>query len=375
MNEHMKANTRRVPLYTWGLTKHPSGDFVVDDAFYAALKEFHIDMSKRGYYSPFAANHESDGPEHESLPASAKTYGRVVDVIKTDRGIDIDLYFAEGYAEAYDKGLLDSFSPTHYTRGFTDPHTGKHYKTGLREVSAVRVRHQKNLPGASPWYQMNAEAPEWRPITALEEHMTTATNTPATPQQQAPPTTQPQQQQQATTQAPTLEQRFEALAQANEAMKAESAETKKTLEEILAKLNPPQELTTNGEETPDQKRLRELEQKLAQQDRELKLANARAKISARLPGAPAEQITSLSEMALTVKPDALEHVLKPLEEAAKSKLTTNPPGITILGEQGSVGGPAGGMTMAKAKEEATAAGIKAGPERLSWIKARYPNLV
>ena len=370
MNEHMKANTRRIQLYTWGPTRHPSGDFLVDDAFYTALAEFHADMSARGYYSPFAINHKSEGPEHQDAPASGLTHGRVVNVLKGAAGIEADVYFAEGFAEAFDKGLLDSFSPTHYTKGFTDPHTGKHYKTGLREVSAVRVRHQKNLPGASPWYQMNAEVPEWHPITALEEHMTIVANPPQTTPNTATP---------ATPGAPTqtLEQRFEALAQANEAIRAESAETKKALAEILAKLTPAEpETTTNSEETPDQKRLRELEQRLELQARELKLADARAKITARLPGAPAEQITSLSEMALTVKPEAFEHVLKPLEELAKSKLTpTTAPGITILGEQGSVGGPAGGMTMAKAHQEADAAGVARGAARLTWIKTRYPNLV
>src|SRR5690606_16249879 len=154
-------------------TRHPTGDFVVDEPFFQELKHFHEDMRARGYFTPFAIAHKSKGPEHESLTLKERlkdglTQGRVADLHWTGDRIEADVYFADGVAELWDKGWLDGISPAHYTHGFTDPHTGKTYKTGLREVSAVQVPHLKGLGRPSPWYQLTEEgADEWLPITAL----------------------------------------------------------------------------------------------------------------------------------------------------------------------------------------------------------------
>lgn len=388
MNEHRRLNTRTVPLYRWGLTRHPSGDFVVDDVFYNALQEFQHDMARRGYYTPFACNHASHGPEHERLPTSALTYGRLTGLVKTEEGIDGEVYFAEGVAAAYDAGLLDSISPSHYTHGFVDPHTGKRYVTGLREVSAVRVRHQKNLPGASTWYHMD-EAPQWRSITALEEEMTTPNTAPAqgaapgaapvqapgaaagAPQQpgaQGAAPTPGQAGQQATA---GLEQRFELLSKSYESLQAEQAKSAELLAKLLAKFEPP--TATNGEaETPEQKRLRELESLVASQDHKLKLADARVAMQARLPNASVAQITSLAEASLVMKADQLEAIVKPLEEAAKAQ--GQQAGTTILSEIGAQGGPSGKVTVAQAQAAAQAAGIPVGKDRALWIRQHYPGL-
>jgi|AntDeeMinimDraft_6_1070357.scaffolds.fasta_scaffold00404_13 hypothetical protein len=360
---HREANTRRLRLYPWGevaVGKDQQGndlDFTVDREFFADLSEFHADHKARGYFSPFAFAHKPgvDGPTQEAF-VKALTPGLVTDLGEDQEGVWADVYFAAGVAKLYDDGLLSSVSPSHYTN-FKNPHTGKVYKRGLREVSAIGVRHLKDLPTQSGYYQL-AEGASWTAITHLEEStMTTPTIEIAAPA------------------ALSSEQIAKLIADGIAAALVPVTKTVTALGEqidALPKVALPT-VTTLGEvaETAEQKQIKELKGQVADLDRKAKLAEHRAALMGRLPGADAALVTSLSE-TLLVAPTHAETQIKAFElvhgaEAIKARGET----ITILGEQGRQGGAQPKIPLTRAKAEAAAAGKKPGQEQLDWSIAKY----
>ena len=368
---HRQRNTRRVRLYPWGqvqMGRDQRGndlDFVVDRQFYTDLKEFHADHAARGYYPPFAFAHKPDvdGPADERL-LRALTPGWVTALGEDGEGIWSDVYFADGIVELYDKGLLSSISPSHYTN-FKNPHTGKVYRRGLREVSAIGVRHLKDLPVQSGYYQL-AEGGDWTAITTLEEASMTTQQTQTGGTSAADTTT-------TTTASLTIEQ-IEAVITRHTAPLAQSVTQ---LAERVDKL-PAQATTTTTTQLSEQgesKRIKALETELAEVKRKGQLAEHRATLMARLPGADAALVTSLSEVLL-VAPTHAETQIKALEaihgvEAVKARTTTQATTTTILGEQGRTGTSSGKTPLSAAKREAAAAGVKPGQPQLDWAISRY----
>ena len=372
MSDHRSEHTRRIQIYPRGPVTHPSGDFVVDDGLYTSLREFHDDMSARGYYTPFSFAHKSDGPARDQALEEGLNHGRVVDLHLTQNGIEADVYFAKGVAQMFDSGLIDGVSPAHYTNGFTDPHTGKHYRTGLREVSGVRVPHLKGMARPSSWYQMTEEgADEWRPITALEEIAMAAQTILETKVAQDAPI--------------TVTAEVSAITALSESVTKLAAQVKAQAAQIASLAKPKAEpiVTANGEETPSDKRIRELEQRLAAQDVAIKRAEAQATIARRLPTASADLVTSLSEAAIVLESAHLETLLKSQEDALAAKSRTAlgaqikdaASGVTSLGEVGATGSAAqiGGVTRAQARSKARATKIAPGLATERWIAEHYPN--
>lgn len=371
---HRQRNTRRVRLYPWGqveVGRDQRGndlDFVVDRQFSTDLKEFHADHAARGYYTPFAFAHKPDvdGPADERL-LRALTPGWVTALGEDGEGIWGDVYFADGVVELWDKGLLSSISPSHYTN-FKNPHTGKVYRRGLREVSAIGVRHLKDLPVQSGYYQL-AEGGDWTAITTLEEASMT------TQQTQTGGTSAANTSAANTSAAAqlTIEQ-IEAVITRHTAPLAQSVTQ---LTERVDKL-PVQATTTTtqlAEQGGEGERIKALETELADVKRKAELAEHRATLLARLPGADAALVTSLSEVLL-VAPTHAETQIKALEaihgvEAVKARTTTQATTTTILGEQGRTGTSSGKTPLSAAKREAAAAGIKPGQPQLDWAIARY----
>lgn len=369
---HREANTRRLRLYPKGEVKvgrdakGNSLDFKVDHAFYLDLKEFHEDHKAAGYLSPFAFAHEpiSNGPMSPAEQALLKalTPGLVTELGEDEEGIWGDVYFADGVAKLFDAGLLSSVSPSHYTN-FKNPHTGKVYRRGLREVSAIGVRHLKDLPTQSGYYQL-AEGASWTAITQLEESSMTT--------------------------APKIEIEAPAALTSEQIAKLIADGIKASLEPITAtvtalgeqveaiKVKPADQTTTQlGEqgETPEAKRVRELEGEIAKLKRSNALAEHKATLMARLPGADQPLVTSLAE-TLIAAPASAEVQIKALEalhgvEAVKARAAQTT--TTILGEQGVQGNGAGGgkVPLSRAKAEAAAAGKAPGQDQLTWAVGKY----
>lgn len=362
---HRQRNTRRVRLYPWGKTdvgrdqRGNSLDFVVDRQFFTDLQEFHADHAARGYFSPFAFAHKPavDGPADEAL-IKALTPGWVTELGEDSEGIWGDVYFADGVVELYDKGLLSSISPSHYTN-FKNPHTGKVYRRGLREVSAIGVRHLKDLPIQSGYYQL-AEGGGWQAITQLEEASMT------TQQTQTGGTSAANHE----TSAPTLEQIKAVFGE----LIAPVTQSVTQLAERVDKL-PTQTTTTTqlAEQGGEVDKIKALEGEIADLRKKAAIAEHRAALMARLPGADAALVTSLSE-TLIVAPAQAETQIKALEalhgvEAVKSR--TQATTTTILGEQGRTGANTGKVALSVAKREAAAAGIKPGQPQLDWSRTKY----
>lgn len=369
---HREANTRRVRLYPKGQVqvgrdnKGNNLDFKIDHQFYLDLKEFHDDHKAAGYLSPFAFAHEpiSNGPMSPAEQALLKalTPGLVTELGEDAEGIWGDVYFADGVVKLWDGGLLSSVSPSHYTN-FKNPHTGKVYRRGLREVSAIGVRHLKDLPTQSGYYQL-AEGASWTAITQLEE---------------SPMTT------------PKIEIEAPAALTSTEIAKLIADGIKAGLEPITAtvtalgeqveaiKIKPADQTTTQlGEqgETPEAKRVRELEAQVTKLTRDAAIAQSKASLMARLPGADQPLVTSLAE-TLLVAP-AAEIQIKALEglhgvEALKARAAAGQTTTTILGERGAQGEGGGGgkVPLSRAKLEAAAAGKKPGQEQLTWAVGKY----
>lgn len=374
MTPHQREHTRTFPIYPAGLTRHPSGDFVVDHEFYKELKKFHDDLRARGYFTPFAVAHNSDGPESDKRDPKQRlkgglTHGRLIDLHWRGDRIDAEVYFADGVAELHDKGWLDGISPAHYTHGFTDPHTGRFYRTGLREISAVQVPHLKGMGRPSPWYQINTEGDvEWRPITELEELMSqnqTKQGEQTNPAQGV-----------ASQQTPDQSAKLDALIASVTSLSETVAKQGEQLTTLTTKKTEPVKtpaVSQNSEETPEQKRSRELEERLARTELELQRAKASAQIARRLPTASLEVVTSLTEAAIAMEPAHLEVLLKSQEAALAAKQTTN--STTINAEIGVMGNaPAtGSMTRDQAIAKARTANIPVGAETVRWIATHYPH--
>jgi hypothetical protein len=367
--QHREQNTRRVRLYPWGSVLVGSGkdghnrDFTVDRQFYTQLQEFHRDHAARGYYPPFAFAHNpaTDGPAPLDV-LKALTPGLVTALHEDEQGISADIYMADGVAKLWDGGLLSSISPSHYTN-FKNPHTGKVYPRGLREVSAIGVRHLKDLPTQSGYYQL-AEDGGWQPISHLEE---------------SPMTT-----------APKIEIEAPAALTADQISKLITDGIKAGLEPITAtvtalgeqveaiKIKPADQTTTQlGEqgETPEAKRVRELEAQVTKLTRDAAIAQSKASLMVRLPGADQPLVTSLAE-TLLVAPAAAEIQIKALEglhgvEALKARAAAGQTTTTILGEQGANGNGNGKVPLSRAKAEAAAAGKKPGQDQLTWAVGKY----
>lgn len=127
-----ESTIRRWPIFVWGEVHHPDGNFTVDREFFSDLKEW---ISREdGYRPPIWRDHTSEGI----------AYGRVMDLIATEEGIDVVADLTDWLCDLYDKGHVPNWSPSFYTN-FTDS-TGRIFRRALKELSFVGVPHMKQVP-------------------------------------------------------------------------------------------------------------------------------------------------------------------------------------------------------------------------------------
>lgn len=341
---HVEANSRWALIYPWAdKIEHPKGDFRVDERFYSQLKAF-MDDHRGVYYTPFAANHDSPGTSPEGLPDDARNKGRIIDLRKAQRGIEALIYFGKGLAEQFDAGLIDSLSPSHYTRGIRSPYNGKFYETALREVSSVVVRHLKNMPGASPWYQLDEQELGAQPLTSLAEEQDMSTQ-----------------------EALTHEQITKLIQDGNRELAGKVTTLSETVERLLKGAG---NATQNSEATPEQQRIKELETQLKDAQRKSACAEARAKVLTRYPKLDEAAATTLSEAMA----DSADGGAALLDAFGKAQ-----PGVTENAEMGAPGAPATGaarVTWEAAMAEAVRAGHKANSTAaIAWIGQKHPALL
>lgn len=362
---HIEQNARWVQIYPWGTCKHPQspgGAFTVNKEFYQELVRFMEDH--RGiYFTPVTANHHIDpakGPQEEGVPTNALNYGRTVDLREGAGGIEALAYFAKGVATQLDEGYIDSLSPTHYN-GFYSTKTGKYYKTGLQDLSIVKIRHQKGLPGASPWYQLSEQELSAVALTEIKESVMPQDTTTA-----ANPTNQISTANAATSQPAPL-----TLEKVSEMINAATSPMTTQLSEIAALLKPTASANAETDASKDKARIAELERKV-------ELGAARDKVRGALPGADDATVTKLSEVIMAA-PTGFDAVIAPYKKLAELERAKGAPDATALSEVGGVtnnaqGGAGAKMTYAQAKAKAVAAGIKPGPDTAQWIRTTHPEV-
>lgn len=368
---HVIANSRWLPIYAWRAwvahPQAPGGGFTVNKEFYNGLVEF-LEDHRGIYFTPITANHDHrpGPPEREgALPDSAKNFGRVITLRETEAGIEAYVYFARGLAQDYDDGLIDSISPTHYN-GFQSTHNGKHYTTGLKEVSIVRIRHQKGLRGASPWYQLDEQELSAVALTEIEEQTIMHNQpapAPAQPAQPAPQNAAPAQP------APLTNEIVQGMI--NSAITSAVTPLSEQIQTLIAQTKPGK--PTANTEPPT------TEVQLAEMQAQLKLYEARDKVRSALPGADDKTVTALAESVM-LAPHNFEVLIAPHKELATLKTQPKPtPGQVALTETAPAGGytPNGGtpgtVTRAQAYEAARKANIPAGVDTVRWVRQHYPN--
>lgn len=326
-----EADRRWVPLFTWGKSTHPDGDFVVDEFFFKECKRLLEDFKEDGYFAPVLEGHWS-----------YLTYGRIIDIVENERGIDAHIEFAAGMAQLFDDGYLDSWSPGVYV-DFTHPQSGEFYRYGIAEASFVGLRHLKNLPSASPHYARLSEAfPEIKghPITSAERAYLPKSEQETKPMSDTTQTTTPPTPAPVQTTNPAPVQNHEAPAPA-------------------------------AATTPQSGELEKLRRQLAE-------SNAALEIRTRLPDASPETVSSLAAMTVLNK-DQAEHLIKELEnktvQNAGSEQPATPPAVQVQAPIGTPGDPAHqGITTKMALNEAKAAGCKRVSDQYRWAKAKYPGI-
>jgi hypothetical protein len=375
---HVEANSRWMPIYAWNKwVAHPSapnGGFTVNKEFYHGLVEFMEDH--RGfYYTPITANHDHAGkePEREGrVPDSAKNFGRVITLRETTKGIEAYTYFARGVAQDYDDGYIDSISPTHYNE-FHSNKTGKRYMTGLKEVSIVRIRHQKGLQGASPWYRLEEQEQSAVALTEIEESTDMSDKTPqAGAQGQNNAQVAP-----LTTESVTQIVKDQVKVQIAESLTPITTQ----LSEISEKLNPTGTVE-NKEADPTATQLSALERKLA-------LYEARDRVRSAVPTLDDATVTSLSE-AVMAAPKSFDAIVAPHKELATLKATQaaagagdKKPGAVALTEQGMSSGVAGVVQNGAGGKKpyshylalAHSAGITDPAQAAQWVRKNHPEAV
>jgi len=368
---HTQKNSRWMPIYAWNKwVAHPDapgGGFTVNKEFYSELVRFMEDH--RGfYYSPLTAAHDHPGREPESegmIPDHAKNFGRVITLRETADGIDAYIQFARGLAQDYDDGYIDSISPTHYN-GFASNKTGKRYKTGLKEVSVVRIRHQKGLKGASPWYKLDEQELSAIALTEIEE-------IDMSDKAQAGASGAAQNNTEATLTSESVAQMIkdQVKTQVTESLTPLTTQ----LAEISEKLNPPPVESKEQDTTAAQ--LTALERKVA-------LYEARDRVRSAVPTLDDAAVTSLSE-AIVSAPKSFEALIAPHKELATLKATQaaqgKQPGKVALSEQGMSGvagvvanGAGAKMTYAQGLAQAHAAGITDPGKAAQWVRQNHPAI-
>lgn len=155
--------------FSYGTTRHPVKDFVVDERFCAKMvQSFEYLRDEYGYYPPIAVEHKYEidfdeldklGPievDGEEIPLTAIldeqgkisegiTWGIISDVRhRKGEGLDVWPRYVPA-AEALRKlGLLLYVSPSFFPE-WKDPHTGAVLENALREFTHCGIPHQKNL--------------------------------------------------------------------------------------------------------------------------------------------------------------------------------------------------------------------------------------
>lgn len=130
----------RIRVFSWGLVKHPMGDFTVDREFYQQMRASFEAIPKA---PPILRQHQEDG----------FLYGKIMDIGADDVGIYAD---AELSDEAYGwwlAGRIADWSPGLIVET-TNKHTGEKMLNVLRELSFVSKGHLDNVENKSPAYSL-----------------------------------------------------------------------------------------------------------------------------------------------------------------------------------------------------------------------------
>lgn len=133
-----------VRLFSWGVVRHPQGDFNVTRKFVKDLAAGFERMVSTGYAPPLLKEHESTG----------HAYGRLTRVYSDARGALCDIELGDAAVDAYKRGELLYISPSFYEE-WLDVHTGETLANVLREVSLVSVPHLKNIGSIRPTYALS----------------------------------------------------------------------------------------------------------------------------------------------------------------------------------------------------------------------------
>lgn len=303
-----------VQLFAAGPVSHPVGDFEVDAEFCASMISAFETMSRRGYFPPVLAEHESDGT----------ILGIVTRVYEQNGGIYADLELAEGVKGEVASGRRRNVSPSFYEE-YTDIHTGQELRNFLREVSFVSVPHLKNLEPIRPHYTMAENGL----IKTGEEPVEEMTMNEHYEERMA-----------------LLEERLAAL----EAYLAEKKEEHAAEEEM---------------ESAEEYAEKEMSERIAFLERSLATANAINSVKSEF-GFDDVTTKDLAELLLD-KPELYKRQAKRLTESVK-----NQRGYEI----GSIGtATVGAITLKEARSRAAKAGCKAGAETITYITQNHPELL
>jgi hypothetical protein len=334
-----EVDRRRIQIFTWGETAHHNGDFDVNRDFYRDLKLFVRDMGERGYYAPIARQHQDDG----------YTYGRVLDVHATEDGIDATVEFAAGMADKFDAGYLDSWSPSFYPE-FEDPHTGRTYRQALRELSFVTVRYLKNLPGASPHYSLSDAPHDYHLLGDLMDN-----------------------------EKENMEEKemmggddYELMDP--EMLRALIAEVvEEQLQRYMQQMRSDDDETESGDYSENSD-VGALENRIAETERKLQLAEARERVRRDLSDVDDEEVAELAELKLA-SPTLYERHVERMGAVVENAEDADDEPVS-LGESGTNGAPvstrSGGRLLTLC-EQAKASGVERGGRLIDYLEDHgYP---
>lgn len=135
--------------FSWGLVKHPKGDFEVNADFAdEMIGSFQFMRDTYGYYPPISAEHaieiEFPNSPGEMIEIDGISYGLVTNIEARNDGVWMCLAFNKLGRWLNDQGAFAYVSPSFYPE-YEDPHTGRVLRNLLREFAQVSVPHMKKL--------------------------------------------------------------------------------------------------------------------------------------------------------------------------------------------------------------------------------------
>lgn len=149
-------NRIAVHVHAWGEVRHPEGDITVDREYWRSMKDS-FERFTQDRHPPVLRQHTRDGLGWgvvEELTTAEEGTGLPIENEIDKPGIWAVVQMSDPLYELWSDGLVTDWSPG-IAEEFEDRHTDEKYQNLLRELSFVSLGHQHNTHTPTPVYTLS----------------------------------------------------------------------------------------------------------------------------------------------------------------------------------------------------------------------------